>query len=236
MSTRQDSGGPEAPTAAMPAMPAMRQAATGELAGTPIDPVPAPARTASVQRATKETRIELELDLDGSGQADIRTGLGFLDHMLQSFTLHARLDLRLVCEGDLEVCDHHTVEDCALALGQAVDEALGQRAGIERFADALVPMDEALARVALDLSGRAGSVIELGLRRETIGQVATENLTHFFQSFAAASRSTLHVDVLRGENDHHRCEAAFKALALSVRRAVRVDVQDSRIPSAKGSL
>lgn len=214
----------------MKTLPDSSAAEAGQAAASPT------GRRVSLRRETRETRIRLTLDLDGSGQAEIRTGLGFLDHMLQSFTLHARLDLELECEGDLQVCDHHTVEDCALALGSAVDQALGQRAGIERFADAFVPMDEALARVALDLSGRAGSVVELGLTREAIGQVATENLTHFFQSFAAGSRSTLHVDVLRGENDHHRAEAAFKALALAVRRAVRVTGDIERIPSAKGTL
>ena len=231
MNLPQDAAKPEAPLS--PASPLSRSSDTKS---TSSAAAPVLARTSSLRRATQETRIDLELGLDGSGRANIRTGLGFFDHMLHSLALHARIDLHLVCEGDLEVCDHHTIEDCALALGSAVDEALGQRAGIERFGDALVPMDEALARVALDLSGRAGCVIELGLRRESIGRVATENLTHFFASFAMASRSTLHIDVLRGENDHHRCEAAFKALGRCLRRAVRVDGQDSRIPSAKGTL
>ncbi len=192
-------------------------------------------RKLSLGRKTRETEIQIELALDGTGRSEIRTGLAFLDHMLTTLARHASLDLVLTCRGDLEVDDHHTVEDCALLLGQAVDQALGDRAGIARFGWALVPMDETLARVALDLSARPWSEVHLGFSRERIGAVATENLTHFFHSFARAARATLHVDILRGENDHHRSEAAFKALALSLKSAVAL-VQPGVVASTKGVL
>ena len=190
-------------------------------------------RTATVERRTAETDIRVELALDEPFDAEIETGLGFLDHMLTALARHGRIGLRLRCRGDLHIDDHHTVEDCALVLGQAFDEALADRRGIERFADAIVPMDEALARCALDLSGRGNASIDLGLRRERLGQVACENLTHFFQSFAIASRSTLHIDLLKGENDHHRSEAAFKSLAVALRRAVARTGDSESIPSTK---
>ena len=141
--------------------------------------------------------------------------------------------------GDLAVDDHHTVEDCALALGQAIDQALGERRGVTRFASSYAPLDEALARVVVDLSGRAHAIVDLDLRRDMIGAVACENIDHFFRSIATAARLTLHVDVLRGENDHHKAEAAFKALALALRTAVTVDTGDpaaGRVPSTKGTL
>jgi len=192
-------------------------------------------RQATVERATSETEIRLTLNLDGSGEGEIDTGLGFLDHMLTALTRHARFDLQLACSGDLQVDDHHTVEDCALALGRAIDEALGDRAGIHRFAHAYAPLDEALVRVVVDLSGRPFSSVDLGFVRPSVGDVATENLTHFFQSLAASGRMSLHVDLVRGENDHHRAEAAFKALALALRQAVsRGGYGD--IPSTKGML
>ncbi len=192
-------------------------------------------RQASVERRTLETRISLELNLNGSGQAEIGTGIGFLDHMLTALAKHARFDLRLQCEGDLEVDDHHTAEDCALALGQALDQALGERRGIARFGSAYAPLDEALARVVVDLSGRPCAAVELGLTREMIGEIAAENLTHVFVSLAMAGRMALHVDLLRGQNDHHRAEAAFKALALALRQAVALDGSSS-VPSTKGVL
>lgn len=192
-------------------------------------------RQASVERRTLETRISLELNLNGSGQAEIGTGIGFLDHMLTALAKHARFDLRLQCEGDLEVDDHHTAEDCALALGQALDQALGERRGIARFGSAYAPLDEALARVVVDLSGRPCAAVELGLTREMIGEIAAENLTHVFVSLAMAGRMALHVDLLRGQNDHHRAEAAFKALALALRQAVALD-GSSGVPSTKGVL
>ncbi len=203
-------------------------------------PDPAPKKTvgtetgrqASVERKTNETDIQLKINLDGTGSADIKTGLGFFDHMLTALTCHGRFDLTLHCDGDTEVDDHHTVEDCAIALGDAFRQALGDKRGVYRFATAHAPLDEALVRCVVDLSGRADDQIELGFVREAIGVVATENLTHFFVSFAANLRCALHLDLIRGTNDHHKAEAAFKALALALREAVTI--RDSQIPSTKG--
>jgi imidazoleglycerol-phosphate dehydratase len=193
------------------------------------------ARQASVSRKTLETAITLELVLDGSGQSEVTTGIGFFDHMLAALAKHARFDLKLRCAGDLEVDDHHTVEDCALSLGQALDQALGERRGIARFGSAFAPLDEALARAVIDLSGRPCAVVDLGLTREALGQLACENVPHVFTSLATAGRLALHLDVLRGSNDHHRAEAAFKAVALALRAAVRVEGPD-QVPSTKGVL
>ena len=193
-----------------------------------------PSRSAHRQRATKETRVECRLTLDGAGQAEVQTGLGFYDHMLSTLARFSGFNLTLRCEGDLHVDDHHTAEDCALALGECLNEALGARRGLRRFGSAYAPLDEALARAVVDLSGRPWPEVNLGLRREQIGAIATENLTHFFSSFAIAGRMSLHVDVLKGENDHHRAEAAFKALALALRDAVAVE--GAEIPSEKGVL
>jgi imidazoleglycerol-phosphate dehydratase len=192
-------------------------------------------RTAAVRRTTRETDIELTLDLDGSGEADVATGIGFLDHMLSALAKHARFDLFLRCKGDLHIDGHHTSEDCALALGEAMDDALGDRRGIRRFGHAYAPLDEALARAVVDLSGRPWPEVDLGLRRERIGQMACENLSHVLRSLAIAVRASLHVDVLKGENDHHRAEAAFKACALALRQAVARD-GTTDIPSTKGVL
>ncbi len=192
-------------------------------------------RTGTIQRKTAETEITVDLDLDGAGRSSVSTGLGFLDHMLASLARHSGFDLRVSCSGDLGVDDHHTVEDCALALGAAIDRALGDRRGIARFGFAYAPLDEALARVVVDLSGRPCAVVELGLRRERLGDVACENIGHFFRSLATAGRLALHADVLRGENDHHKAEAAFKALALALRSATR-GTGSAEVPSTKGSL
>jgi imidazoleglycerol phosphate dehydratase HisB len=192
-------------------------------------------RTATVHRVTGETDVRVTLDLDGAGRADVITGLGFLDHMLSALSKHSRIDLKVHATGDLHIDDHHTVEDVALAIGEALAQAAGERRGIRRFGHAYAPLDEALARAVIDLSGRPWPAIDLGLRRQHLGTVATENLTHWFQSFAMAGRLTLHVDVLKGDNDHHRCEAAFKALALALRDAVARTGTDE-IPSTKGVL
>lgn len=192
-------------------------------------------RSARIERNTLETRITLTLTLDGTGQANVSTGIGFLDHMIGALAKHARFDLELKCDGDLHVDDHHTAEDCAIALGQALDKALGERRGIARFASAHAPLDESLARVVVDLSGRPCAVVDLALRRPKIGDLACENITHFFASFATASRSAIHAHVLHGENDHHKAEAAFKALALALRDAVRRD-GGTDVPSTKGVL
>jgi imidazoleglycerol-phosphate dehydratase len=191
-------------------------------------------RRAEIHRKTGETDVTVKLVLDGCGQAEIATGIGFYDHMLTALAKHARFDLALRCRGDLEIDDHHTAEDCALALGQALDAALGERRGIRRFGHAYAPLDEALARAVVDLSGRPWPAIDLGLRRERLGDIACENLVHALQSLAMASRANLHVKVLEGENDHHRVEAAFKATALALRMAVARDGDD--VPSTKGVL
>lgn len=194
-------------------------------------------RTGHVERTTRETTVTAELTLDAAGDSSVSTGLGFLDHMLSALAMHARFDLVLRAAGDTNVDDHHTVEDVALTLGQALDRALGDRRGITRFGSAYAPLDEALARVVVDLSGRASASVNLDFRRESIGGVATENLTHFFVSLANAARAAIHVDLIRGENDHHKAEAAFKALALALRSAVAIDpAASSNIPSTKGSL
>lgn len=193
------------------------------------------ARTASVNRTTRETSIRMTLDLDGSGKSAIKTGIGFLDHLLDALGRHARFDVMLTCEGDLQVDDHHTAEDCGLALGEALDRALGERRGVNRFGWALAPLDEALARAVVDLSGRPFADVSLALQRETIGDLACENIPHVLRSLATAARITLHVDVLKGENDHHRAEAAFKATALALRQAVARSGFDD-VPSTKGTL
>jgi len=192
------------------------------------------SRTASVKRDTKETKIDLQLNLDGNAKVEVSTGIGFLDHMLTAFAFHAGFDLKLICDGDLEVDDHHTAEDCAIALGQAIDEALGPRKGIKRFGYAYAPLDEALARTVVDLSARPWPEIHLALEREMVGQWACENITHFFQSLAMTLRCSLHVDVLRGTNDHHRAEAAFKSMAKAFNQALTRVVGD--VPSTKGVL
>jgi imidazoleglycerol-phosphate dehydratase len=193
------------------------------------------ARTATVTRTTRETSIRVTLDLDGTGKTDVKTGVGFLDHLLDALGRHARFDMALTCEGDLQVDDHHTAEDCALALGEALDRALGERRGVNRFGWALAPLDEALARAVVDLSGRPFADVALGLHREAIGGLACENIAHALCSLATAGRMTLHVDALKGENDHHRAEAAFKATALALRQAIARSGFDD-VPSTKGTL
>lgn len=192
-------------------------------------------RIGSCRRTTGETDLEVTVALDGSGSAKVSTGLGFLDHMLTQLSVHGGFDIQLTAEGDLGVDDHHTLEDTAIALGTAFRQAMGEIRGVKRFGSAYAPLDEALARVVVDWSGRPFAVTDLGLTREMVGQVATENVPHFFRSFAVASALTLHVDVLRGENDHHRIEAAFKAFALALSDSV-VRVGTDAVPSSKGVL
>ena len=191
-------------------------------------------RTAQTRRETKETKIEIDLNLDGGGNTEIQTGIGFLDHMLTALAFHSRMDLRLICEGDLHIDDHHTAEDCALALGSAIDQALGPRTGIKRFGYAYAPLDEALARTVIDLSGRPWPEVHLKLEREMVGTWACENITHFFQSLAMTLKCSLHVDVIRGTNDHHKAEAAFKSLAKALGEAVTR--AEGAVPSTKGVL
>jgi imidazoleglycerol phosphate dehydratase HisB len=192
-------------------------------------------REAEIERSTKETTIRGRILLDGERQISVTTGIGFLDHMLGALAFHAGWDLELECHGDLEVDDHHTAEDCALAIGSAIDRALGERDGIVRFGWAYAPLDEALARAVVDLSGRPWPEIDLGLRREAIGGLACENVAHVLSSLATASKAAVHVDVLRGANDHHRAEAAFKALALALRQAT-APAGSVGVPSTKGTL
>lgn len=192
------------------------------------------SRVSELSRVTGETDVEVVLDLDGSGDFEVSTGLGFLDHMMATLGKHARFDLTLRATGDIGVDDHHTVEDCAIALGRALDDALGDRRGITRFGSAYAPLDESLARAVVDLSGRPWCEISIPFSRETIGDVATENIVHFFRSLALEARMALHLDVIRGDNDHHKAEAGFKALALALRAAVAPF--DGGVPSTKGSL
>jgi len=196
-------------------------------------PSPSP-RAARVRRTTAETDVEIELRLDGEGRVQAQTGLGMLDHLLTALGRHARFDLVARCTGDLHIDDHHSVEDVALTLGEALRQALGDKAGVARFGHAYAPLDEALARAVVDLSGRPWPAITLGLRRERVGDVAAENLTHFLISLAVAGQMNLHVDLLRGENDHHRVEAAFKAVALALKAAVAQ--VGGGVPSTKGVL
>jgi imidazoleglycerol phosphate dehydratase HisB len=191
-------------------------------------------RKTEITRKTNETDIQLALDLDGSGRAEVSTGIGFLDHLVTALARHAGFDLTLKCQGDLQVDDHHTAEDCALVLGSALDRILGDRMGIARFGWAYAPLDEALARAVIDLSGRPYPAVELGLNRPAVGELSCENVGHFLSSLAVTARCALHVDVLRGQNDHHRAEAAFKALALALKAAV-CRSGDS-VPSTKGVL
>jgi imidazoleglycerol phosphate dehydratase HisB len=191
-------------------------------------------RTTVINRETRETRISGRLGLDGAAEIRINTGIGFLDHMLTALAFHAGWDLELDCRGDLELDDHHTAEDCALALGEALNAALGERSAIARFGTGHAPLDESLARAVVDLSGRPWPEIHLGLTREFLGGLAAENLTHVLVSFAMSARCALHVDVLRGANDHHRAEAAFKATALALRQALAPVTGGVR--STKGSL
>lgn len=192
-------------------------------------------RTAMTERITSETSLKVHLNLDGSGEAEISTGIAFLDHMLDSFAKHSQFDVSLSCDGDLEVDDHHTAEDCGIVLGQALDQALSDRVGIERFGYAYAPLDESLARAVVDISGRPFADINIGLKRDKLGGLSCENVGHMLSSLAFAANITLHVDLLKGENDHHRSEAAFKAVALAIRDAVSLTGSD-RVPSTKGVL
>ncbi len=192
-------------------------------------------REAVIERRTKETEISVRLNLDGTGATKVATGIGFLDHLLDTLAKHARFDLELSCKGDLLIDDHHTAEDCGLTLGTSLQQALGPRVGIRRFGYAYAPLDEALARAVVDISGRPFADVNLGLTRERLGELSCESIPHVLSSLASTAGLTLHVDVLKGENDHHRAEAAFKAVALALRAAVEASSFDD-VPSTKGSL
>ena len=194
-------------------------------------------RRAIVQRKTKETDISLAIALDGSGKSAISTGIGFFDHMLDQIARHGLFDLEIAAKGDLHIDDHHTVEDVGIALGQAIKQALGDRKGIRRYATAHVPMDEALTRVSLDLSGRAFLVFETQFPTPKIGTFDTELVREFFQALAGNCGANVHVDNIRGANSHHIAESCFKALARALREAVEIDPRQSdAIPSTKGVL
>jgi imidazoleglycerol-phosphate dehydratase len=194
-------------------------------------------RTATIRRDTKETKVQVTLDLDGSGSAEVRTGIGFLDHMLDHFGKHGMLDLTIQSEGDLHVDDHHTAEDVGICLGQAIAKALGDKAGIRRFGSASVPMDEALASVSMDLSGRAVLVFNVRFAGDKIGTFDTQLIEEFFRALSANAGMNLHVNVPYGANDHHVAEALFKALAQAFRAAKEIDpARRGQVPSTKGSL
>lgn len=194
------------------------------------------ARSKTITRVTGETRVELTLSLDGSGQADIDTGVGFFDHMLHHAAVHGLFDLTIRAEGDLHVDTHHTVEDVAIAFGQALDQALGDRRGITRMGHAYVPMDDALARVVIDLSGRPYPVIDAPFESPAIGTLPTSLIAHVLESIALNGRLNLHAHVLYGRDDHHKAEALFKALGRALGAAVQLDARRTGIPSAKGTL
>ncbi|KAK4082851.1 uncharacterized protein Triagg1_1741 [Trichoderma aggressivum f. europaeum] len=221
----------------------------------------APIRAAALARNTNETSIQIAISIDGgelpqdtdprllevasahasqsskSQVISINTGIGFLDHMLHALAKHAGWSMALNCKGDLHIDDHHTAEDCCLAVGTAFAKALGALTGVARFGYAYAPLDEALSRAVVDLSNRPYAVVDLGLKREMLGQLSTEMIPHCLQSFAQAARITLHVDCLRGDNDHHRAESAFKALAVAIRMATtRVAGKEGEVPSTKGTL
>lgn len=193
-------------------------------------------RTAEIKRRTRETEVRVALTLDGTGEARLATGVHFLDHMLELFARHGLFDLEIECRGDLEVDDHHSVEDVAICLGQAVASALGDKTGIARYGMSIVPMDEALCRSVIDLSGRFYLVYEVETRRDTVGNFSVELAEHFWHSFAEAARCNLHIDALRGRNTHHILEATFKATARALRQAVERDARIQGVLSTKGVL
>lgn len=193
-------------------------------------------RQARIDRKTTETDIRLDLTVDGAGSCDAQTGIGFFDHMLTALARHGQLDLEVVCQGDLEVDAHHTVEDVGICLGQALGEALGDKAGITRFGSAYVPMDEALARAAVDFSGRPYLVFNATFEEEMIGAFPSALADEFFRSVADHARINLHIDLIRGSNAHHAVEAIFKAVARAIRTAVAIDPGVRGIPSTKGVL
>ena len=194
-------------------------------------------RTASLSRSTRETEISVRLDLDGRGEADISTGVGFFDHMLTQIARHGLIDLEVKAKGDLHIDDHHTVEDVGIALGQCFRKALGDKAGISRYADVTLPLDEALSRVVVDISGRPYLVFRTAFHAPKIGSFDTQLVEEWFRAFAMQAGLTLHVETFYGSNDHHIAESCFKALARALRLAVAVDAgQGGRVPSTKGVL
>ena len=195
------------------------------------------ARTADVSRQTAETRIRVQLNLDGTGQCQVNTGIGFFDHMLDQIARHGLIDLDIQADGDLHIDGHHTVEDVGITLGQAVAQAVGDKKGLRRYGHAYVPLDEALSRVVVDFSGRPGLVMHVPFKSGMIGAFDTQLAYEFFQGFVNHAFATLHIDNLRGDNAHHQCETVFKAFARALRAAVELDARAAgTIPSTKGSL
>jgi imidazoleglycerol-phosphate dehydratase len=195
------------------------------------------ARRATIERKTAETDVKVSVDLDGTGVYEVATGIGFFDHMQEQLARHSLIDIRLWAKGDLHIDQHHTVEDSGIALGQAVAQALGDRKGINRFAQCFLPMDEALTRVAIDVSGRPYLVWKVAFTRPKIGEMDTELIREWFQAFAQNAGITLHVESLYGENNHHIAESCFKGLARALKNAVAIDQrQADRVPSTKGTL
>ena len=194
-------------------------------------------RTGLIERDTKETRIRVAVNLDGTGQYDVATGIGFLDHMVEQFSKHSLIDVEMKVDGDLHVDQHHTTEDSAIALGQALSDALGDKAGIARYGQAFSPMDETLARVALDISGRPYCEWRAGFSQPKLGEWDTELIEHWFQSVSQTAGITLHIELLYGSNNHHICEAIYKGFARAMRAAVEIDPRKGgAIPSTKGIL
>lgn len=195
-----------------------------------------PNRTAKINRQTKETKVDLSIDLDGKGQNTISTGVGFFDHMLDLLSRHSLIDFELTAEGDLHVDSHHTVEDVGIVLGQALEKAVGDKKGINRYGWAIVPMDESLAQVVVDLSGRAAFVFNVNFTGPSIGAFPVELVEEFLKALATSARMNLHVTVPYGTNNHHIAEAIFKALARAIRQATSLDPRNDQVPSTKGSL
>jgi len=193
-------------------------------------------RQAQIERQTKETQVSVAIDLDGNGRADVNTGIGFLDHMVTLFAGHGLFDINISAKGDLHIDDHHTAEDIMICLGKAIDQALGARQGITRTAHSFVPMDESLALVAIDLSGRPYCVFEADFVTPALGQLGTDLLFHLFESLAIHGRMNLHAKIFYGRNDHHKAEALFKALARALDAATQLDPRRGDVPSTKGTL
>ena len=193
-------------------------------------------RIAKIERITNETKIKLELNIDGFGKADVKTGIGFLDHMLDLWAFHSLFNLKLTCKGDLGIDAHHTTEDIAIALGSALAEAVGEKKRIVRYGFSYLPMDESLLRVALDLSGRPDFVFSGEFVQASIGSLDSQMIRHFFKSLAMSSKMTLHMSILYGINDHHKCEGLFKALGRALSKAVEIDPRRAGVTSTKGIL
>lgn len=194
-------------------------------------------RTATISRKTSETSVDVTVNLDGTGKYSVSTGIGFFDHMLEQLSRHSLIDMEVKTVGDLHIDQHHTVEDTGLAMGEAIGKALGDKAGIRRYADALSPMDETLTRVAVDISGRPYLVFKSAFSQKKLGEMDTEMFEHWFHSFAQSAGITLHVETLYGTNNHHIIESAYKGLARALREAVEIDPRKAGvIPSTKGSL